>query len=139
MTWRTTATLCTLLAATGLAADTNNLDHRRAVGLTNGYITAQVSLDYPGFEGLSVDSLGKEHFPAVTLLPPRGLARRSRLRAAVLAWIPAPRRCQSTPARWAIEVGEKGLRLESRWSAEDPPEPLVLDFENSLCHVTCWG
>jgi hypothetical protein len=51
-----------LLAATGLAADINPLPHGHAAGLTNEYIVARVSLDYPGFEGLAVDNLGKQHF-----------------------------------------------------------------------------
>ena len=38
--------------------------------VTTNYIDAKISLDYPGFEGLSLDSLGKAHFPLVVLKPP---------------------------------------------------------------------
>jgi len=45
----------------------------------------------------------------------------------------------SRPPRWALEIGRRGVRLESHWSADDPPEPLVLEAENSICHVTLLG
>jgi Bacterial alpha-L-rhamnosidase 6 hairpin glycosidase domain len=140
MTRPTAIVLCIFLAATGLAESINDLAHGPAVSLTNRYITALVALDYPGLEGLSVDSLGKEQFPLVRLRPPTGPRR------AVEATCHGqrveyrrPGAGKSAPVRWAIELEEKGLRLESRWSAQDPPEPLVLDFENSLCHVTLLG
>src|ERR1035438_5304779 len=38
--------------------------------VTSDYLDAKVSLAYPGFTGLSVDSLGKEHFPQVTMRAP---------------------------------------------------------------------
>jgi hypothetical protein len=38
--------------------------------VTSDYLDATVSLAYPGFTGLSVDSLGKERFPQVTMRAP---------------------------------------------------------------------
>ena len=58
-----------LLTASAFAASTN-APASHAVRLTTDYIDAKISLDYPGFEGLSVDSLGKEHFPLVTMKSP---------------------------------------------------------------------
>jgi hypothetical protein len=37
--------------------------------VTTDFIDAEISLNYPGFEGLSVDSLGNEHFPLVMMEP----------------------------------------------------------------------
>jgi len=129
-----------LLATTGLAANTDRSAARQAVGLTNEYIVARISLDHPGFESLSVDSLGKEHFPLVTLRPPSELFRPfqatrhgSRVEYRRLGVSP------SAPPRWAIEIGKKQIWLESHWSADDPPEPMVIDADNSLCHVTLLG
>jgi hypothetical protein len=111
-----------------------------AVGITTHYIDAKISLNYPGFEGLSVDSLGKEHFPLVTMKPP------------VQPWLPTqvtrqgssveyrrPDGAGSEPPRWAIKIEANEIRLESHWSAEDPPEPLVLDADTSISHVTLLG
>ena len=107
---------------------------------TSDYLDATVSLAYPGFTGLSVDSLGKEHFPQVRMLPPAKPWR------AVEAtrhgdWIEyrRPGAAGSAPPRWALEIGRQEIRLESHWSADDPPEPLVLEAENSICHVTLLG
>lgn len=120
--------------ATCLAAP---LDH--SIRITTDYINAKISLDYPGFEGLSVDSLGKQHFPLVTILPPsaprptHAKVRGSRVeyRGSALS--------DSSPARWRIEVRNDEVRLESRWSANDPPEPFVINANADDCHVTLLG
>ena len=87
-----------------------------------------------------MDSLGKEHFPLVTMLPP---ARAGRAAKATRHgdWIEyrRPEAADSAAPRWAIEIGKQEIRLESHWSADDPPEPLVLEAENSICHVTLLG
>jgi Bacterial alpha-L-rhamnosidase 6 hairpin glycosidase domain len=116
----------------------SNADH--SARLTTDYIDAKVSLDYPGFEGLSVDSLGKEHFPLVVISspanpwPPTQAKRRgSRVeyRGAGVSG--------SKPARWTIEVKKKEILLVSHWSAADPPEPLVLNASTDVSHVTLLG
>lgn len=45
----------------------------------------------------------------------------------------------SVPPRWVIVIGANEVTLESHWSADDPPEPLVLNAENRVCHVTLLG
>jgi hypothetical protein len=108
--------------------------------LTTDYIDAKISLDYPGFEGLSVDSLGKEHFSLVLMVPPakplrsiQAVVRGSRVeyRGAGVS--------SSKPARWTIEVGKKEILLVSHWSADDPPESLVLNADVHDSHVTLLG
>ena len=108
--------------------------------MTTDYIDAMVSLDYPGFIGLSVDSLGKEHFPLVTINPPaelrlptQAVQRGSRVEYR------RPGSDDSESPRWAIEIQTNEIQLESHWSADDPPEPLVLNIDNSICHVTLLG
>jgi len=107
---------------------------------TSDYIDATVSLAYPGFTGLSLDSLGKEHFPQVTMRAP---AKPWRGADATRHgdWIEyrRPGAAGSGPPRWALEIGRQEIRLESHWSADDPPEPLVLEAENNICHVTLLG
>ena len=108
--------------------------------ITSDYLDATVSLAYPGFTGLSVDSLGKEQFPQVTMRAP---AKPGREVQAIRhgAWIEyrRPGAEGSGPPRWALEIGRREIRLESHWSADDPPEPLVLEAENNICHVTLLG
>src|ERR1017187_4775155 len=50
-----------------------------------------------------------------------------------------PGSAASVRPRWALEIGRQEIRLESHWSADDPSEPLVLDADNSICHVTLLG
>jgi Bacterial alpha-L-rhamnosidase 6 hairpin glycosidase domain len=108
--------------------------------LTTDYIAAKISLDYPGFEGLSVDGLGKQHFSLVTIKPP------------AKPWRPVMAECQGSrveyrgtnaaplePPRWAIEIQTNAILLQSHWSADDPPEPLVLDADTRISHVTLLG
>jgi hypothetical protein len=104
------------------------------------YIDAAISLDYPGFEGLSVDGLGKEHFPLVIMNPPAKPWRptQARLSGSRVEYR-APGISNSKPARWAIEVKKKEVLLVSRWSADDPPEPLVLHVDVHVSHVTLLG
>ncbi len=140
MTSRIAAALCILLTSTGFAVMASPLAGSQAAALTNEYIGAKVSLDYPGFEGLSVDSLGKAHFPLVTIrVPPEPRRAVQATQLGSRIEYRRPGASHSVQPRWAIEIGQKEIRLESHWSADDPPEPLVLDAENSLCHVTLLG
>jgi hypothetical protein len=139
-TARLAAVLSFLLAGTVLAANSNPPAPCRTTGLTNQFITALLSLDYPGFAGLSVDSLGKEHFPLVRVLPPSrpGQPLQATCRGSRVEYR-QPQASQTTPPRWAIELGKREILLESHWSAADSPEPLQLELDNSLCHVTLLG
>jgi hypothetical protein len=108
--------------------------------ITTDYIDASVSLNYPGFTGLSVDSLGKEHFPLITLLPPamplppvQATQRGSQVEYRGLGTD------SSRPPCWTIKITANEILLESHWSAEDPPESLVLNADNSISHVTLLG
>ncbi|HEY4415518.1 MAG TPA: family 20 glycosylhydrolase [Verrucomicrobiae bacterium] len=108
--------------------------------MTTDYIDAVVSLDYPGFTGLSVDSLGKAHFPLATINPPAGspMLTRAIQRGARVEYR-RPGADGSESPRWAIEIKTNEIELESHWSASDPPEPLELNINNSLCHATLLG
>ena len=108
--------------------------------VTTDFIDAKISPDYPGFTGLSIDSLGRGHFSLIAITPP------------AKPWVPTqavqhgsrveyqrPGADSSEPPRWAIEIGTNEIQLESHWSADDPPEPLVLNADNSVCHLTLLG
>lgn len=111
-----------------------------ALRVTTGYIDAKICLDYPGFEALSVDSLGKEHFQLVEIKPPAQPWRPTRAEVHGLrVEYRQPGAASSAPARWAIEIKKNEILLESHWSAADPPEPLVLDADATVSHVTLLG
>lgn len=111
-----------------------------AARITTRYIDAKVSLEYPGFTGLSVDSLGEKHFPLVTMEPPAKpwpptLAERRGSRVEYRR----PGAAASEPPRWAIEIQTNALELTSHWSADDPPEPLVLNADTRVTIPTLLG
>lgn len=111
----------------------------RSTRVTTDFIDAKVSLDYPGFYGLSLDSLGKEQFPLVTMNPPVEIRPTRAERHGSRIEYRKPDAADSAPPRWAIEIATNEILLESHWTAEDPPEPLVLNADNSVSHVTLLG
>jgi Bacterial alpha-L-rhamnosidase 6 hairpin glycosidase domain len=128
-----------LLTASALAASANAPASHPA-RVTTDYIDAKLSLDYPGFEGLSVDSLGKEHFPLVAMKPPDKPWRpvKSECKSSRVEYR-GPDAALSEPPRWAIEIETNEILLQSHWSADEPPEPLVLNADTSVSHVTLLG
>lgn len=86
-----------------------------AVRVTSEFIDAKISLNYRGFEGLSLDSLGKEHFPLVPVNPRPATPSRP---------VVATRRgdrveyrglgtTNSDPPCWAREIGRKEIHLDN--------------------------
>lgn len=127
------------LTASALAGSTN-APAGQAARVTTDYIDAQISLDYPGIVGLSVDSLGKERFPLVTMKPPVQPWRLVKVeRKSSRLEYRSPGAAPSEPPRWVIDVKAKTIRLKSRWSADDPPEPFILDADTGVNHVTLLG
>ena len=45
----------------------------------------------------------------------------------------------ATHARWKISLDANGMTLISRWSAADPPEPIVLEFNPKISRATLLG
>jgi hypothetical protein len=111
---------------------------KNAARFTTDSIDAEVSLEYPGFVGLSLDSLGKEHFPLVRMIPPPEPQppTSAKIHGSRVEYFGADR---SGPPRWTIEVNKAEIRLESRWSAGDPPEPFVLNADSTVSHLTLLG
>lgn len=107
--------------------------------ITTDFIDASISLAYPGFTGLSVDNLGKEHFPLVRIEPPDEFNPTAAMQTGSTVEYRKPGISDSQPPRWAIEVNKNEIVLKSHWSADDPPEPLELNLDNSVCHVTLLG
>ncbi|HEY1787566.1 MAG TPA: family 20 glycosylhydrolase [Verrucomicrobiae bacterium] len=111
----------------------------RATQIRNNFIDAKVALDYPGFTGLSVDNIGKEHFPLVKCEPPADVRPTSATQVGSRVEYRKPDASNSQPPRWSIEVDSNGIVLQSHWSADDPPEPLELNLDNRVCHPTLLG
>lgn len=111
-----------------------------AARITTDYIDAKISLNYPGFEGLSLDSLGKEHFPLVTMNPPpKPWLPVEAVRRGAKVEYRSPDADLSAPPEWSIEIETNEIILESHWSANDSPKPLVIDADTSVSHVTLLG
>ena len=100
------------------------------------YLDVELSLTQPQFLHLAVDSLGQGRF--LPSAPPVAACR------AAAGDCPANRRrveyvqdaASSDPPRWTFEFGERSITMVSQWSQSDPPEPVVLDFDQSRCHAT---
>ncbi|HTV41815.1 MAG TPA: hypothetical protein VMF08_14630 [Candidatus Sulfotelmatobacter sp.] len=128
-----------LLAMPVIAANTRP-PAGHATHIVTSYIDANVSLDYPGFQEISIDSLGEGHFTQVTMQPPARPWRPTRaIRLGSRVEYRGPGADRSEPPRWAIDIGPNDITLESHWSANDPPEPLVFASRNGVCHITMLG
>ena len=132
--------LALILLAVPVMAQNTRAPAGHAAHIATSYIDANISLDYPGFHGLSIDSLGEQHFTQVTMQPPvrpwrptQTIQRGSRVEYR------RPGADRSEPPRWAIDIGPKEITLESHWSESDPPEPLVFGARNGVCHITMLG
>ncbi|MGH7978903.1 MAG: family 20 glycosylhydrolase, partial [Limisphaerales bacterium] len=103
------------------------------------FIGADISLDYPGFAHLSVDSLGKERFPGISLVPPSNPVPSVARQIGARVEYRRPGISDSQPPRWSIEVDNDDIVIKSHWAADDSPEPLELNLENRVCHPTLLG
>jgi len=104
------------------------------------YIDAKISSGHAGFDGLSVDSLGKKQFSLITISPAANPQPPEQVIQNGSRW--EYRRSGAdalTPPHWIIEVQTNEIELESHWSANDLPEPLELNIDNSICHATLLG
>ena len=136
---RLVALVITFAITSGFCASTNT-PASHAAGITTDYIDAKISLDYPGFQGLSVDSLGKAHFPLIAMkAPAKPWQPAQATRKGQRVEYRRPGADESSVPRWSIEIESNEIFLESCWSADDPPEPLALDFKNGSCRATLLG
>lgn len=105
--------------------------------VTTPYIEAKISLTRPGFDGLSVDSLGRRRF---SLVPMKPLSASTRpMKATRRDGRVEYRDAASKNPRWSIEVKTKDIVLQSHWTEDDPPEPLQLEADSDVCHLTLLG
>lgn len=124
------------LAAKAFAGGDNTAS---SLDVTNSYISAKISATYLGFEGLSVDSLGKDSLPFVEMrAPSEDPPVHAECHGSKVEYR-RPGIPDSSPARWTIEIQTNAILLESHWSAEDPPEPFLLKPDNCVSHVTLLG
>jgi hypothetical protein len=121
------------------AAASETAVNGKVLHVATDYIRADISLEHPGFAALSLDSLGKEHFPPVIF--------HQSTTQSLTSGVPHGNRVDyhrldshvSRLASWSLEVASDTIYLTSRWSAGDPPAPMVLDMDNQVCHVTLLG
>src|SRR5215469_9758198 len=123
-----------------VSATDDSASNRHNLHVTTDYIDASISLDYPGFEGLSLDNLGKEHFPLVAMIPPPEpwLPTSTEVHGSRLDYR-RPGANRSAPARWSIKIQKDEIVLESHWSVDGPPEPFAVNATTSVSHATLLG
>ncbi len=111
--------------------------------LVSPYLDLRVSLERPGFLALAVDGLGEGKPGPNALRPPAGndAYRASHGARDGRVWVEYRRRGSpaEAPPGWQFEIGDRDLRLISRWSPAGNPAPLLLDFDPERCHVSLLG
>jgi len=126
----------TLAAETPLKIDEGKDSFR----IAGKFFDWKVSMVQPQFLRVTVDSLGSGRFPSGELLSPPEVPRPTvGNRSGEKVEYRGKGQGSSAPARWTFEFREKSIRLISRWSKDDPPEPVVLDFDLRQCHATLLG
>ena len=115
-------------------------DEKDSIRATSDYLQVEFSLTRPQLLRIAVDSLGRGKLSPIELRPPPDAPRPTAVirTGATLEYrrrtAPPP-----APARWTFALDAKGITMLSRWSEDDPPEPVVLDFDPRLCHPTLLG
>lgn len=131
-----------LWCCAGRAAQPKLERQANAFRVSSPYLNLKLSLSQPTLLSISPDSLGLER----TLENP--------LRTQPVSATPFVAKCEAgdtvkiefhrsgsvaNAAGWQFEISERNVRLISQWSEAEKPEPLVLEFEPRLCHVTLLG
>jgi hypothetical protein len=105
------------------------------------YLKIRLSASRPQIEELSIDGLGRGHFRANALREvAASQATAHDVKRTDAGWEYRRHGAdRSAPARWRISLDGKALTLVSHWTAADPPEPIVLDFNPKLSRATLLG
>jgi hypothetical protein len=130
------------IVALALSLSSATVVGKDTYSISGQHISVRVSALWPQFEELSLDSLGHGYFRANVLQRPAAAADKKEddLYRTDLGWeYRRPGVARSAPARWRISLDQSGFTLVSRWSAADPPEPIVLDFNPKLSRATLLG
>ena len=106
----------------------------------SSFMRVELAPDQPALTALAVDSLGKNKLSLVPLRAPGAPARKYELRQDSSSYeyrtVDAP---PSSPASWTFEFSAKQMRIHSFYSSNNPPVPLVLNFNSFNVHPTLLG
>ncbi|MBZ5563219.1 MAG: hypothetical protein LAP13_12475, partial [Acidobacteriia bacterium] len=113
---------------------TNTLEYGSA------FMRVALAPDQPAFVTLALDSLGKNKLSVSPLRSPARSGKTYQLRhlGPTFEYRPAGVPSSAPPA-WTFEFSTRQMHLHSAYSAENPPPPLVMDFDLQLCHATLLG
>ena len=119
---------------------TSILEGKESFALRSKHLAVELSTTRPQLLRLSVDSLGFGQFRPSALRSPAPAPRHTvSERSGTSLEYRRQGLPRSAPARWTFQLGDQGLTLVSRWTEDDPPEPVVLEFDPHLCHATLLG
>lgn len=106
----------------------------------SAFLRVELAADQPAFVALAVDSLGGGRLEANPLWPlapsaTRYIAKRTRTRVEYrMASAPG-----GSPPAWSFEFSAKSVHLASNYSAADPPNSLLLNFNLNIYRATLLG
>jgi hypothetical protein len=113
------------------------------VSSVSAYLDVRLSLQRPAFLSLGVDSLGLKEWGENALRAPGPSSTPFQVRCQTNSVLSLEysrsAKTAAGQAGWRIETSERSLRLLSRWSEAERPEPLVFEFDPHRCHVTLLG
>jgi len=116
------------------------VQNETSLGVVSGHWDMEVSLTQPQFIRLAVDALGTGQFlPSALRSPPSAPRPTTAQRSGMKLEYRRQGLPSSSPARWTFEFGQTDITIVSRWSPDDPPEAVVLDFNLNRCHATLLG
>ncbi len=124
-----------LLAAAGFAKDAGN-----APQFESAFMRVELASDQPAVTALSVDSLGKKKLGPSPLRSPAKAAIEYEVRrvGSRYEYHPAGSPAGAPPA-WTFEFSTRRIVAHSTYSPQNPPPPLLLDFNPHVNRATLLG
>jgi len=124
-----------LLAVRVLVAQPNGALHYQSA-----FMRVELAPDQPSFVALTVDSLGKSKLSANPLRSPAKAETAYQVRRVGTTFEYRPSGASAVaPPTWTFQFSPRQIRLRSHFAAENPPPPLVLNFNPHLNHATLLG
>jgi len=106
----------------------------------SAFMRIQLAPDQPALVSLAVDSLGKSKLNVNPLRPPGPAGKTYQVRRVGSAF---EYRCSGaatgTPAAWTFDFSTRQIHMRSRFTAANPPPPLMLNFDAHVNHATLLG
>jgi hypothetical protein len=107
--------------------------------LLSDFMKIELKKDQPGFSFLSIDSLGKKKLSLSPIRPGDAATGYNVIEKGNVTEYRFAGSPEIAPPAWSFEIVGKVIKLQSNFTSENTPKPLVLNFNPDICHVTLLG